>query len=87
MHTTPEGYIHYPVRGKPPIREGYEPYNGNPFILQPILYPCDYREQRIVDHINKATNRPCCKKQVNWCFKQNKIVLRLECKDCKERHV
>jgi hypothetical protein len=84
MHITSEGLIHYPVRGNPPIREGYEPYNNNPFILQPILSPCNHREQRLINKNNKSTGHLCCKKPMNFCLKKNKVVLRLECKECLE---
>ncbi|MCK9463222.1 MAG: hypothetical protein M0R80_26675 [Proteobacteria bacterium] len=84
MRETTEGYIHFPVRGKPPTKDGYEPYNNNPYILQPILVPCTYREQRLITKNNKTTGTFCCKRPMNFCLKKNKVVLRLECKECLE---
>ena len=83
---TSEGYLLFPHRGPPPELPGYEPIdNQHLYVLQPILYPCTLRERRKIDKFNKAKGTFCCKKQVNWCLKQNKIVLRLECKECKDR--
>ena len=75
----PDGTIIYPMRGKhPACPSGYEQLPGEPYMFQPILYECEYREDR-------EKIQPCGKKYAaKYCTKNQIYVNRGNCQVCRQ---
>lgn len=71
-----------PKRGTPPeIPEGYERYNGDPYIFVPKLQNCQYREMR------QPASRCCGNANYMHCRHFEKTVTRNTCMECKVNDV
>ena len=78
MRTLPDGTKMAPKRGKPPpIPEGYERADGDPFTFYPLLFECDRREE-------KVDPSGCCGDyKRKYCTELKMPTDRLMCSQCK----
>ncbi len=68
----------FPQRGNPPkVPEGWENYEGKPFIISKKWRDCVMR-------ILKEETTPCWRvKMRTYCEKDSKFINYLDCEDCK----
>jgi len=64
------------VRRPPPPPPGYERYAGDPFRFFPILQECEHRTVKVKE------SRCCGDKELPFCTKDGRFVLRSDCQKC-----
>ena len=77
LRVLPNGIMFAPRRGPPPpVPEGYEIYNNDPYIFAPILPECEHREFKQPD------SRCCGQAKYLYCNYYGKRVTRTQCVEC-----